>query len=817
MKPAQAGLLLKHVRKLAADADAGRTPDCELLGRFAAERDEAAFTTLVRRHGPMTLRVCRRILHHQHEAEDVCQATFLVLASKAASRNWQASIASWLHRVAYHLAIKANAAAARRWSRERQALHRPAPNPLDTITGRELQAVLDEELGRLPEKFRTPLVLCYLEGATREEAALQLRCPLSTLKSRVERGRELLQIRLAKRGLELASVLSTAVLVEGGVSAALPSLLWERFAQSALAFAGTKTFTTSTASARVLALAETALKSMSLVKLKLAVGILLGITVLVAGATAMVCGAFTLRQSTLASAQLPLPVSQQSQVTKPEIAKRRTDRHGDPLPEGAISRLGTTRLRHGVFVSWLRFTPDGKSLISQGGDGIRIWNPATGEQLRSFPNERGLDQMPYEGTSLSADGKLLAYPGKSGVHICEVTGGRLIRTIETGPVSCVRFSPDGKTLAVQPEISPWPFQLWDIANGRLLSSGAGDKAYFACLAFSPDGKTLITAGSRFQRSPPENDYQIRFWETASGRELRTLHLGPHNPRNIEFSPDGKLLAVVGQGDRGTEDRARIWDLVAGKEIHQLVTKPRRPSKQTAFSSALAFAPDGRTLYTGGIDDELIAWNPVTGEELRRIGTGLLVPTALAVSRDNKTLAVGVAGLTIRLIDLASGKDQIPESGHPLYLLRTVVTADGRTAVTSDPYRVLIWDATTGREVRRIETDRTIITGIRLRSSSPDTWERSWRWVFPPTARHSSPPAVIRQRWSGTWPADEGLEIGRPCRLPSFTPAGPIWPRPMPVAPIGPFASWQAIRLEHFHSWTNACTRLPPCRISTWRA
>src|SRR6266480_335314 len=155
---------------------------------------------LVRRHGPMVLRVCQRLLHNWHDAEDVCQATFLVLASKAASGHWQASVAGWLHQVAYHLARKAQAAAVRRGVHERHVVDRPVPDLLETITGRELQAVLDEELARLAEKYRAPLVLCYLEGATRDEAARQLGWALGTLKSRMERGRELLRIRLARRG-----------------------------------------------------------------------------------------------------------------------------------------------------------------------------------------------------------------------------------------------------------------------------------------------------------------------------------------------------------------------------------------------------------------------------------------------------------------------------------------------------------------------------------------------------------------------------------------------------------------------------------------
>src|SRR6266849_5161185 len=200
----QARTLLRYLHKLVPEPTEDCTSDRELLRRFADLRDEAAFTRLVRRHGPMVLSVCRRLLHNWHDAEDACQATFLVLASKAASRYWQTSVASWLHRVAYHLALKARAAAVRRVGQERHVPDRPVPDPLETITGRELHEILDSELARLPEKYRAPLVLCYLEGATRDEAARQLGCPLGTLKSRVERGRELLRIRLVHRGLASA-------------------------------------------------------------------------------------------------------------------------------------------------------------------------------------------------------------------------------------------------------------------------------------------------------------------------------------------------------------------------------------------------------------------------------------------------------------------------------------------------------------------------------------------------------------------------------------------------------------------------------------
>ena len=153
MNPTQPNVLLQYLRKLASEPAMQPLSDRELLPGFTEQRDEAAFTTLVRRHGPMVLGLCQRLLQSGPDAEDVCQATFLVLASKAASPYWQPSVASWLYRVAYRLAWKAKAAAARRTFHERRVIQRPIPDPLDTLTGRELLAALDDELTRLPENI----------------------------------------------------------------------------------------------------------------------------------------------------------------------------------------------------------------------------------------------------------------------------------------------------------------------------------------------------------------------------------------------------------------------------------------------------------------------------------------------------------------------------------------------------------------------------------------------------------------------------------------------------------------------------------------
>src|SRR5262249_52905270 len=147
-------LILQHIRKLAESQATDRLPDRELLGRFARQHDEDAFAALVRRHGPMVWHVCARVLGNGPDAEDAFQATFLILVRTASSRRWHDSVGNWLYVVAYRAAVRARGAAARRGRHEGRAAVRPQAAPLDEITGRELEEVLDQELARLPEKYR---------------------------------------------------------------------------------------------------------------------------------------------------------------------------------------------------------------------------------------------------------------------------------------------------------------------------------------------------------------------------------------------------------------------------------------------------------------------------------------------------------------------------------------------------------------------------------------------------------------------------------------------------------------------------------------
>src|SRR5262249_51426242 len=201
MPHAQLEPVVRHLRRLARTQCSHDLSDAQLLQRFATHREETAFATLVERHGRLVLGVCRQVLRHEQDAEDAFQATFLVLARKADSLRRQESLGAWLYRVAVNITRTAKANDARRRACERQPAIMSTRHSAEEAPPGDWQPLLHEEVGRLPAKYRAPVVLCYLGGRTNEEAARQLGWPVGTVKGRLARARDLLRARLARRGL----------------------------------------------------------------------------------------------------------------------------------------------------------------------------------------------------------------------------------------------------------------------------------------------------------------------------------------------------------------------------------------------------------------------------------------------------------------------------------------------------------------------------------------------------------------------------------------------------------------------------------------
>jgi RNA polymerase sigma factor (sigma-70 family) len=248
-------------------------PDARLLERFALRRDEGAFEVLLHRHGPLVLGVCRQVLRDAHDAEDAFQATFLVLARRAGNINRPEQLGNWLYGVALRIADRARKYAARRRAVERDGPDLTAVAARGCAVEPDLAPVLHEEVRRLPDKYRGPVVLCYLEGLTNEEAADRLGWPLGTVKTRLDKARGLLRARLCRRGVAL-----TAALLGTGVAAqAVPPVLLTETTRAALHLAAG--VATVGASAQALSLSTGVLRSMALNKLKLVAAALLAAAV----------------------------------------------------------------------------------------------------------------------------------------------------------------------------------------------------------------------------------------------------------------------------------------------------------------------------------------------------------------------------------------------------------------------------------------------------------------------------------------------------------------------------------------------------------
>jgi RNA polymerase sigma factor (sigma-70 family) len=259
--------VIHHLQSVAGPWEAGRLTDAELLERIVPDHDRAALEVLVWRHGPLVLKVCRRILRREQDVDDAFQATFLTFLRKVGSIHKREAVGSWLYKVAYRTALEAKALAARRAARETSEVETLAARSTEDLARRGLGQALDEEVSRLPDKYRVPLVLYHLEGKTSGEVARQVGCPEATLRTRLARARERLRVRLVRRGLALSSGLLVVELA-GNAATAVPLRLVDATLEAAARFATGKAGMTGAAGERVATLAGNVLQSLFLNTLK---------------------------------------------------------------------------------------------------------------------------------------------------------------------------------------------------------------------------------------------------------------------------------------------------------------------------------------------------------------------------------------------------------------------------------------------------------------------------------------------------------------------------------------------------------------------
>jgi RNA polymerase sigma factor (sigma-70 family) len=433
--------LLHHVRRLAATA----LSDEQLLADFLARRSDEAFSALIGRHGPMVFNVCRRILHDAHAAEDVFQSTFLVLADRAGAIRRRASLAGFLHGVAYRLAVRA---------RRRRVPNVPATvcdqtvGPPEGLAWKEMLGILDHELGRLSDRYRAPLVLCYLEGRTQDEAARQLGWGLNTLRRRLAQGRRLLEARLRGRGVTLPAAL-TGLLAESAV--AVPGPL----RAATLAAAGARAVSSATAGAAALSSARKGITPLLSASIRKA-----GVVVAVAALAAAVGFGYVM---TTPADQPPAASAPPPAAGPPAAGAAPGDSAADPLPAGAAVRLGTGRYRHGTRIESMAVSADGKLAVTASGWGVyhnppeafspaRVFDLTDGRCLYSLPNARG---SYTEAVGLSPDGKTLATKDDKFLYLRDAATGKEIRKVKylpdsgggRSPTDWLTFTPDGKQLA----------------------------------------------------------------------------------------------------------------------------------------------------------------------------------------------------------------------------------------------------------------------------------------------------------------------------------------------------------------------------------
>jgi RNA polymerase sigma factor (sigma-70 family) len=656
--------------------------DAALVEQLEHGADPAAFESLVRRHGPMVLGVCRRVLGHTPDAEDAFQATFLVLARDLRKIRRTHSLAAWLHGVARRVSLTAlqRRAALRRHDR---AAARPEAVSAEDLSWKEIRTVLDEELARLPERWRLPLVLCYLEGRTQDEAARQLGWGKSNLRRRLNEARDALGRRLARRGIGGAAL--AAWLVSDAVAgAAVPPALATTTVSSGLAAVSGNGRSVPAAAGELCQKVSTTMNPIRHILFVLAL-----------------CAVVAAGYATLKPRGAPEPIAARRAAPVPLPT---------PAPAGAadagrlMGNIGVPLCKTQIAIS-----PDGKRIAVCGTVAINdnvdrnarlkvyevdLNTPAlTLEQLTQATDWIAQLDSPDARTVQKAVTGLERIGPAARSILLKTLRGRCSDELKAGIIAAlekldpviregidveftektamsVALSPDGKTVAVGMGDAPVTY-LVDVATGKIRDSLAlGDKDFWSNdgrLAFDAQGKSLVasypaagtvyvwdlaTKKKRQLPKPKEAGYwglavrpdgkhvalgesngTVTIWDAVTGEEVggHELHKGSGNlsPANTcRYSPDGRMLLTW-----GADGTIRVYDLKEQREVavHRTTRISTQKEKREPPGNRIAkptrdwadFTADGKLVVTGGSTDEgeeAIVWDPKTDKVLTRFLT-----------------------------------------------------------------------------------------------------------------------------------------------------------------------------------------------------
>jgi RNA polymerase sigma factor (sigma-70 family) len=651
--------MMRRLSRLAG-LPAGDLSDAELLERYRRGGEEAAFALLVQRHGPAVLGVCRRALGNSADADDAFQATFLTLITRADSIRRGAALGCWLYGVALRVAANARA---RRTPRELPGhdLVSADGDPIRAATGRELLAVLDEEIRGLPEKYRAALVLCGLGERTCERAARELGWPKSTLIHRLSQARQRLRQRLVRRGIEVPAAVLTALLAREAAATRVPALLTlatvRRARQSAATLSSAAWLAGQTTVARWAV-----------------------IVVGLAGTLGLALGASLFRER---EQPQPPPTTTPARPDRSANAPG-TDREGFPLPAEALARVGSGRLRHGRDVFHLEYSPDGSLLASSGCGRLRVWEARTGNFVREIEVP---DISSFWTGRPAADGQLVVVADGGSFRWFDVRTGKEVRRCDveipkTGSLGCL--SRHGDLFVVYSNTPATDLVVYDLRSGKERFRKKPEPFWALMPAFSPDGKVLAVLDNPL----PPNQYHIHLFDTETGKLLGKIAAEQFDS-DLTFSPDGKKLVARDTRDYKT---LTIWSVPSGEVLHRI-----KPDVKALV--AVEFAPDGKSLVVGTQGLDVLRIDVATGKELQRFRT---CPSGsrLAISPDGKSLAIGIASGEISQWDLTTGKE-LPASVERLSPWPQLRFDEGGKLlwVCSDDYRAVDWRS--GRVMRSI--------------------------------------------------------------------------------------------------------------------